>query len=184
MGFQSFVAPAHSSVSTGLMLAAATLISTSPVPTTGSGWSKNFRTSGPPYRSMTTAFMALASSCTRSRRSVFALPTDRTAFTLGLLRLLRLESDLVHDRFVFDKVVHRGDAVHSPEAALLVAAFLGFAVDDRPIVDPNRASVDLSRDAQRPVHIRGPDRRGKPIDRVVGERDRLGLGIEGLHNEN
>jgi hypothetical protein len=57
------------------------------------------------------------------------------------LVLGRSQIDFVDDCPILDEVVHSGYAVQSAEAALLVAALFGLGVDDRPVVDPDRASL-------------------------------------------
>ena len=57
----------------------------------------------------------------------------------------RIQVNLVDNRPVFDEVVERRHAVQTTQAALLVTAFFGFVVHDGPIIDPNRAGLDLSR---------------------------------------
>src|SRR5580693_1991953 len=66
-GKEAFVAAARCFKSTGLMLAAATLMSTSPGPGAGSGKSPYSITSGPPYSFMTTAFIAVLLTASESR---------------------------------------------------------------------------------------------------------------------
>src|SRR6266436_2586674 len=56
----AFVVPARCQRSTGLILAAAIRMRTSPLPGTGSGTSSYFKTSGPPYSCITTAFICFA----------------------------------------------------------------------------------------------------------------------------
>jgi hypothetical protein len=77
-----------------------------------------------------------------------------------------------------------GVQVSGLAAAPLVAALFGLGVDYRPVVDPDRASLYLSRDAERPVHVRGPDGRGEAVLRVVRESDSFFCAVEGLHNQD
>ena len=69
----------------------------------------------------------------------------------------RLKIDFMDDGLVLDEIVHRRDAVHSSQAALLEPALFGLVVNDRPIVDPDGASADLARDAQGAVDVGRPD---------------------------
>ena len=88
------------------------------------------------------------------------------------------------ERSVLDEVFHRTNAVHPAKAALLVAAFLGLVVDDRPIVEPDRARFEFSGNAQGTVDVRGPDRGSQSISGVVRKLDSLRFGLERLHDEN
>src|SRR6516165_466617 len=75
----------------------------------------------------------------------------------------RSQVNFVDDCAVFHEIVERGNAVQAAYAALLVAAFFGFVVYDGPIIDPDRAGLELSRDPQRTVDVSRPDRRGKAV---------------------
>jgi hypothetical protein len=81
--------------------------------------------------------------------------------------MARSQIDFVDDCPILDEVVHWGHTVQSAEAALLVAALFDLGVGDRPVIDPDRASLYLSRYPERPVDVRGPDRRGEAVLRVV-----------------
>jgi hypothetical protein len=96
----------------------------------------------------------------------------------------RSEIDFVDDCPILDEVVHSGHAVQSAEAALLLAALFDLGVDNRPVVNPDRASLYLSRNSERAVDVRGPNRRGEAVLRVVRESDGFFFAVEGLHNQD
>src|SRR5262245_28704048 len=96
----------------------------------------------------------------------------------------RGQVDFVDDSPVFDEVVERGYAVQTTQAALLVTAFFGFVVNDGPIIDPDRSSLDLSRDPPGTVDVGRPDRRGQAVVGVVCECDGLVFCIESLHDQD
>jgi hypothetical protein len=90
----------------------------------------------------------------------------------------RFQIDFVDDCPILDEVVHWGDTVQSAEAALFVAALFDLGVGDSPVIDPDRASLYLSRYPERAVDVPGPDRRGEAVLRVVGESDSFFFGVE------
>src|SRR5271168_5120863 len=98
--------------------------------------------------------------------------------------MARSQIDFVDDCPILDEVVHWGHTVQSAESALLVAALFDLGVGDRPVIDPDRASVYLSRYPERTVDVRGPDRRGEPVLRVVRESDSFFFAIESLHYQH
>src|SRR5579864_9454652 len=140
------------------------------------------------------ATMILSPPVTRffaSREPMFPRPMIAVFMTVDLLSERKMHSatrctqiDLVNDRAILDEVVDCGYAVQPAETALLVAAFFRLVVDDRPVVDPDGARLQLTGDAQRTVHIRGPDRRSEPVLGFVREGDRLVFAVEGLHNQD
>ena len=71
--------------------------------------------------------------------------------------------------------IHRGDTIEPSQARLLKATFFEFVIDDSPIVDPDRAGVELSGDTERAVDIARPDAGAEPIFTVVGELDGIAL---------
>src|SRR5579871_4969100 len=65
-----------------------------------------------------------------------------------------------------------------PVPGLLVAAEGGEGVEAAP-VDVHLAGPDAPGDALGPLGIGGPHRAGQPVNRVVGDLDRLVLGVVG-----
>ena len=64
------------------------------------------------------------------------------------------------------------------EAGLAEAAERHLGADRAVRVDPHRARADRPRGAQRARHVAGPHAGAQPVPRVVGQRDRLVLGVE------
>ena len=66
----------------------------------------------------------------------------------------------------------------------LVAAPLGLRDVDVVVVDPDRPVAEASGDALGTPGVRGPDRPGQAVRRVVAEGDRLVLGREALDGQD
>src|SRR5712692_11181247 len=69
----------------------------------------------------------------------------------------------------------------APDSRLLEATEGRGHADGRVRVDRDRPGLERARDPQRAGAVAGPDRARQPVDRVVGEPDRLGLALEGDH---
>ena len=84
----------------------------------------------------------------------------------------------VVDRLELGVGVERVRAELAAVARLLEAAERRRHPHRRVRVDRQHAGVDGARDPQRLRAVARPDRAREPVDRVVGQRDRLGLGAE------
>ena len=70
------------------------------------------------------------------------------------------------------------------EAALLHAAERGRVAHARVRVDAEVAGLHAARDPDAAAEVVGPDRPAQAVDRVVGERDRVGLVVERQHADD
>src|SRR5947209_9103376 len=76
-----------------------------------------------------------------------------------------------------------GHAVLPPEAALLHPAEGRVAGPPRGAVDVQRACTDAARHPKGALGRRAPHRAGEAVDRVVGDPDRLLLGLIANHGQ-
>jgi hypothetical protein len=93
------------------------------------------------------------------------------------------DARLQDDVLVLDEVVERGEIPQTTAAALLEAAVLELIPHDDPVVDPDRAGLDLARDLQRPIDISRPDAGGQAVLAIICKRHRIGFGVEDLHGQ-
>ena len=71
-----------------------------------------------------------------------------------------------------------------PKPDGLVAPVRHLADDRDVVVDPDAAGLDLPGGPRDAEDVAGPDRGGQPVRRVVGQRDRLVVGVERQHGEH
>src|SRR5262249_34247479 len=88
------------------------------------------------------------------------------------------------NRLYVGVLLERVRAEIPPEAALLVAAERRARVESVVGVDPDGAGLDLAGHTVRQLDVPGPDRRDQPINRSVGDRDRLVRTLETDHREH
>src|SRR4051794_36913580 len=93
-------------------------------------------------------------------------------------------SGRIEDRLDLGVVVERVRAQLAAVARLLEAAERRRHPHRGVGVDRQHAGLECARHAQRLRTVAGPDRAGKPVDGVVGERDRLFLVAEGDHDRH
>jgi len=90
----------------------------------------------------------------------------------------------MNNGLVLNEIIDCRDSIQTSKSTLLEASFFSFVVDNRPVVNPHSACIELSSNAQRTVYVLGPDGSAEPIDGVVGKLERFCLAVESLHDKD
>src|ERR1700761_249133 len=129
----------------------------------------------------------VAPSCSKRRADSAPIPLAVPVITAILPANLPGISTLlgrVIDVLQLGVVLERVGTELAADARLLEAAERGRDPHRAVRVDRDHAGLDRPRDAQCARPVAGPDRAGKAVDRVVGERDRLRLAAERDHRDD
>src|SRR3954470_16032137 len=106
------------------------------------------------------------------------------AFTKSLIPTNRLLRQIDVHLFDVEVLLDAPFAEFASEAALLVAAPRRFDVGGLHVVDPDDAGAQRLDRTHRTEDIAGPDGRGEPEIRVVGDAQRVFLVVEWNHRRD
>jgi hypothetical protein len=82
------------------------------------------------------------------------------------------------DVLVFEEVVHHSSAIHTSKTRLFEATLLKLIVHLCPVINLNRARIQLACDTQGTIHVARPDACSKSVLIIIRQPHGLGLTVK------